>query len=68
MLSAPPIIPATRHGIFRCTFTPHRRASRICSPARFARPPRRPEPSPGPGRPRHEIGVVKRRVDLCQIV
>ena len=39
----PPIIPATTHGTFRCPFTPHFRpiltcrATRPCSPARYAR-------------------------------
>jgi hypothetical protein len=40
MLSAPPIIPATRQGTFRCAFTPHRWPGRTHSPARPGRPAR----------------------------
>ena len=40
MLSAPPTIPATRHGTFRCAFTPHRLAMATCSPASAASPAR----------------------------
>jgi len=43
MLSAPAAMPATRHGTFRCAFTPHSPPGRTCSatsspsPARSAR-------------------------------
>jgi hypothetical protein len=37
MLSAPAIIPATRHGIFRCAFTPHRSPIRACPATRSPR-------------------------------
>ena len=40
ILSAPPIIPATRHGTFTCGFTPHGRAIRTCSSTSVARPAR----------------------------
>ena len=40
MLSAPAIIPATRHETFRCAFTPQERAIRTCSATRSDRPAR----------------------------
>ncbi len=40
MLSAPPVIPATRQATFTGAFTPHRREIRMCSPAKAARPAR----------------------------
>ena len=40
MLSAPAAIPATRHGTFRCAFTPHSPPGRTCSATRPASPAR----------------------------
>jgi hypothetical protein len=69
MLSAPAIIPPTRHGIFTRGVHPARAINPdvLCDQAAQAR-------ALGQGhhrdqaRPRHEIRVIKRRVDLCQTV
>ena len=69
MLSAPAIIPATRHGTFSCAFTPHRAINpdMLCDQAAQARPLRQGHHR-DQARPRHEIRVIKRRVDLRQPV
>ena len=69
MLSAPAIIPATRQGTFTCAFTPHGRPIRTCSPARSAQArPLRQGHHRDQARLRHEMRVIKRRVDLRQLM
>ena len=69
MLSAPPIIPATRQTTFRSGFTPalmgdtHLLAGQCRQPG-----PLRQRHHRDQGRPRYQIRVIKRRVNSRQIM